>query len=109
NTSAFMNDPIISIRIADDAEQLFSCAFSGTKLRNLKLPNKSIILEDSVIENITTLESVNLGSTVIIPVRCFYGCTNLKTITGLANVTSFGSYSFSYTKITEVDISKSAV
>ncbi|ELP84779.1 hypothetical protein EIN_075380 [Entamoeba invadens IP1] len=48
NTSAFMNDPIISIRIADDAEQLFSCAFSGTKLRNLKLPNKSIILEDSV-------------------------------------------------------------
>ena len=68
-------------------------AYNGNA-KTVTIPPTVSYIADSVFENNTTVESVDLGSVSVIGNKAFYGCTSLKTVSGGDNVSSCGAYAF---------------
>ncbi len=85
----------LSVSAASDfeVEDGVLLSYSG-KSKSITIPADVSFIADSVFENNSTLESVNLNNVSVIGNKAFYGCTSLKTVTGDDNVSSCGAYAF---------------
>lgn len=85
-----------TITLPEGLEEIGYRAFYGNKIISCKLPSTVTTLGNTVFCNNKNLQDFTFNSNItIVPSSFLESCTNLKTVSGLENVKTFGEYCFS--------------
>ena len=95
--AAFENcSSLTQIDLPEGLEVIKNSVFAGTAIEKITLPSTLTLLQNGAFQKVTTLKTVDFNNVeTTIGKKCFQGCTNLTSITGVGNIISIGDEAFS--------------
>ena len=101
--AAFENcSSLTQIDLPEGLEVIKNSVFAGTAIEEITLPSTLTRLQDGAFQKATKLKTVDFNDVeTTIGNKCFYGCTNLTSITGVGKITSIGNEAFYECKVLE--------
>ena len=99
--AAFENcSSLTQIDLPEGLEVIKNSVFAGTAIEEITLPSTLTRLQDGAFQKATKLKTVDFNDVeTTIGNKCFYGCTNLTSITGVGKITSIGNEAFYECKV----------
>ena len=99
--AAFENcTSLTQINLPEGLEVIKNSVFAGTAIEEITLPSTLTRLQDGAFQKATKLKTVDFNDVeTTIGNKCFYGCTNLTSITGVGKITSIGNDAFNGCKV----------
>ena len=99
--AAFENcTSLTQINLPEGLEVIKNSVFVGTAIEEITLPSTLTRLQDGAFQKATKLKTVDFNDVeTTIGNKCFYGCTNLTSITGVGKITSIGNDAFNGCKV----------